>query len=337
MSPALIISIIFGIVAFSIYMMLLPQEEQDSAILKRLKESKEKKFLAARTNDDLFKKLEAQSNNQKAKLFDMLKESSEYRLAFLEFLLKRFTFTDKIKKLLKIADVKMPVDFFIMLTLGLFLPFLFIGLLSSSFVYILMGLGVSSAPFFIIKMKIKKNLQNFTLHFPDALGLISNSLRAGHSLLSSFQMVSDESPYPVNKLFKNVADDISLGRDIREALEDMTNNIPGSEDLKFFITAVLIQKEIGGNLSEILDTLNKTIRERFKLLGMIKTQTSQAKMSGIVLAMAPVFITVLVSLLNPSYMAPLFTTLTGNIALLIAAGMSVSGFLIINKITQIRV
>ncbi|OGI04702.1 MAG: hypothetical protein A2104_03565 [Candidatus Melainabacteria bacterium GWF2_32_7] len=336
MNPELV-SLICGVMAFSFYWFFFSGEDVDPSILKRLQETKEKKFTASGSEEELFKRLEAQNNLQKTNLIDMLKDSSEYRLAFLELLFRRFGFTNKVKKLLKIADIKMPIDLFFMITGGLFLPFFLISIVSNSFLYILLGIGFASVPYFVIKMKINKNLQQFSLFFPDALGLISNSLRAGHSLLSSFQLVSNESPYPINKLFKNVADDISLGRDIREALEDMINNMPGSEDIKFFITAVLIQKEIGGNLAEILDTLNNTIRERFKLLGMIKTQTSQAQMAGIVLAMAPVCITGLVSLLNPTYMAPLFNTLPGQAALATAVGMSGMGYLIINKITQIRV
>lgn len=337
MSSELLISLLCGIVAFLIYTIFFSKEKSDPVILKRLQETKEKKFTATRNENDLFRRLEAQNNQQKSNLVDMLKDSSEYRLAALEIIFRKFGFTVKVKRLLKIADIKMPVDLFFMIVGGIFLPFLLIGILSNSFLFLLIGIGAASAPYFFIKMKISKNLQQFSLYFPDALGLISNSLRAGHSLLSSFQLVSNESPYPINKLFKNVADDISLGRDIRESLEDMINNMPGSEDIKFFITAVLIQKEIGGNLAEILDTLNNTIRERAKLIGMIKTQTSQAKISGLVLAMAPIFIAGLVSLLNPVYMAPLFNTTAGQAALSVAVGMSVMGYLIINKITQIKV
>ncbi len=336
MNPELV-SLICGIMAFSLYMFFFTGESDDPAIAKRLYETKEKKFTATRNDSELFKRLEAQNSKQQANLLEMLKDSSEYRLAFLELIFRRFGFTNKIKKLLKIADIKMPIDLFLMITGGLFIPFLLIAMVNNNVLFLMIGGISSSLPYMYVKLKIAKNLQQFSLYFPDALGLISNALRAGHSLLSSFQLVAAESPYPVNKLFKNVADDISLGRDIREALEDMTNNMPGSEDIKFFITAVLIQKEIGGNLAEILDTLNNTIRERFKLLGMIKTQTSQAKTSGIVLAMAPVLITVMVSLINPTYMAPLFNTVMGNMALAIAVGMSTMGYLIINKITQIRV
>lgn len=340
MTPELI-SLICGIIVFTIFMMFFSEEQNNSPVGKRLKDTKEKKFLPSRPSrneEDLFKKIEAQGdNNQRANLLEMLKDPSEYRLYFLEFIFKRFEFTKKIKKLLKIADIKMPLDLFFMLSGGLFFPFLLIGIFSGSFLFIVIGIGFALLPYYFIKIKISKNFNQFNLYFPDALSLISNSLRAGHSLLASFQLVSNESPYPVNKLFKNVSDDISLGRDIREALEDMITQMPESEDMKFFITAVLIQKEIGGNLAEILDTLNTTIRERFKLLGMIKTQTAQAKMSGIILALAPVFITIVVSLINPAYMAPLFNTFIGNTALAISVGMSLSGYFIISKITQIRV
>ena len=138
-------------------------------------------------------------------------------------------------------------------------------------------------------------------------------------------------------MFKTLSDEIALGREVREALEDMNNNLPESQDLKFFITAVLVQKEIGGNLAEILDTMSTTMREREKLMGLIKTQTSQAQMSGLVLGLAPVVITILLSLFNPKYMEPLFKTQIGNFILFIAFFMSFMGFLIIQKITKIRV
>jgi len=336
MTPELV-SVFCGIFTFVMYMMFFESEQADASILKRLQETKERKFTATGDESEIFKRLEAQNNKEKANLIELLKDSSEYRLAFLELILRRLGLASKIRNLLKVADIKMPIDLFFMMTGGLFFPFLLIALVKNSFLFILIGGMAASAPYMMIKMKISKNLQLFSSYFPDALGLIANSLRAGHSLLSSFQLVANDSPYPINKLFKNVADDISLGRDIREALEDMTNNMPGSEDVKFFITAVLIQKEIGGNLAEILDTLNTTIRERIKLIGLIKTQTSQAKMSGLVLALAPVLITVMVSLINPTYMAPLFNTIQGQAALAAAAGMSSMGYLIIKKITEIRV
>lgn len=336
MSPE-ILSIISGFFAFAMFWLLFMDEETDPLIIKRLVETKERKFISKRNDDDLFQQLDSQSQKQKTDLDELLKDSSDYKSSFLESIFRKFGVIKKITALLKLADVKMPVDLFLMIVGGLFLLFLFFALLKGSFFFVIPGFIVAVIPFMVLQFKIKKIVAAFGNNFPDALALISNSLRAGHSLLSSFQMVATDSPYPVNKLFKTVSDDISLGRDIREALEDMNKSIPENDDLKFFITAVLIQKEIGGNLAEILDSLNNTIRERTKLLGLIKTQTSQAELSGIVLGLAPVVIAGIITLVMPSYMETLYTTLMGKLALTIALTMSVMGFLVIKKITAIRV
>lgn len=332
-----LLSAITGLIVIGILFMFFVEEKLEPAVIKRLQETKEKRFISKRNDEELFKRIEDQSKKQQANLNELLKDSSEFKLDFLEAIFRRFTITNKVRKLLKLADMKMPVDLFFMISGGAFLPFLFLGILNSSPLFLLPGFIASFIPVIVVKFKIGKIAKNFATHFPDALALISNSLRAGHSLLSSFNMVANDAPYPVNKLFKTVADDITLGRDIRESLEDMCTLIPNSTDLRFFVTAVLIQKEIGGNLAEILDSLNNTIRERAKLLGMIKTQTAQASTSGIVLGLAPVFIGGMVSLLNREYMSVLYTTLPGQIALVTALGMSGMGFFVIKQITKIRV
>jgi len=345
LAGALIVGLIYGAISVGMYFLLFPPFEKISnetdiptSLQKRLKALKQKKFSSSKTDsDEIFKKLEAKTNKQKTNLVDMLKDTSEYKLYFLELIFNRFKFTNHIKKMLKIADVKMPIDLFIMISVGLFAPFFLLTVLTKTMLYAVMGLGLSALPYTFLLIKIRKNLSLFSASFSEALTLISNALRAGHSLLSSFQLVAEESPYPVNKLFKSVSDDIALGREVREALEDMCESIPNSQDLRFFVTAVLVQKEIGGNLTEILDILNNTIRERFKLLGLIKTQTSQAQVSGLVLALVPIAVTILVNLANPSYMEPLFKTTLGNILLGVSLLLSSLGFFIIMKITNIRV
>lgn len=343
---AILTGLLYGATAVTVYFLLFPPFEKKSTLSstistgsleKRLKEMKAKKFTATRNEEEIFKKLEARNNKQNVNLMEMLKDTSEYKSHILGLIISKFRFANHIKRMLKAADIKIPIDLFMLITIGLFAPFCLYGLIKGFPIYILFGIAAGSVPFIYIRVKIQNNLKSFSLYFSDALTLIANSLRAGHSLLSSFQLVAEESPYPVNKLFKNVADDVSLGRELREALEEICNNMQGSQDLRFFVTAVLVQKEIGGNLTEILETLNNTIRERIKLFGMIKTQTSQAQVSGMVLALVPVAITAMVSMMNPSYMAPLFNTTGGNIVLGIALLLSGVGFFIITKITAIRV
>ena len=339
MTDIFTIFLIFGTI-FIIIDLFIVTNDIDPIIERRLLKIKEGDLDSNRQNvntDEIFNTLKKREKLKQSNVLEMLKEHSDYRLQFLAIIFNKFRFIDKVKYLLKIADVKMPVDLFFMIIGSIILPFVILAMLNNNFIFLIIGGGAGIIPFVYLKMKFSKRLEMFTQQFPDALGIIANSLRAGHSLLSAFQMVASESPYPINKVFKTVSDEISLGREIRDALEAMSINLPNSQDLKFFVIAVLIQKEVGGNLAEILDNLNNTIRERYKLLGLIKTQTAQAQLSGIVLGMAPVVITGLISLLNPSYMKPLFTTSMGNLILAGALGMSVLGYVVIQKITQIRV
>lgn len=335
--------LIFISALFTVLYILFFEDEMDISVRKRLeqikysKEEGQSQSSKMSNTDEIYEALEEREKAKKKNIIEMLKDQSEYRIPILGLILGKFQFSEKIKNLMKRADIKMPIDVFVLLINMFIAPFIVLAVLKNNIFIFIIGLFSGFIPFIFLQFKIKDRLKKFSQYFPDSLGIISNSLRAGHSLLASFQMVSNESPYPVNKLFKTVADEISLGRDVREALEDMNNHLPGSEDLKFFITAVLIQKEIGGNLAEILDTLNFTIREREKIEGMIKTQTAQAQLSGIVLGLAPAFITGVVALINPKYMEPLFETTMGNMALFFAFLMSLTGFLLIRKITQIRV
>lgn len=176
----------------------------------------------------------------------------------------------------------------------------------------------------------------FTQQFPDALNMISSSLRAGHPLLASFETVVQEMPKPVSTVFKTPVDEISLGIDVKEALNSMVKLIPDSLDLKFFVTAVLIQRDVGGNLAELLDGLSTTIRERFKLLGQLKAQTAQTRFSGIILSVMPPLVGGGIFLLSPEYMEPLLKTQQGNLALLGAVFLTLLGLYSINKITNIE-
>ncbi|HSA07007.1 MAG TPA: type II secretion system F family protein, partial [Candidatus Gastranaerophilales bacterium] len=332
------IIVAFGAIFSSIYFIFF-DEEIDSKIQKRLLDIKEGKTerKGSGESDTIYEALAKREASKKLNILEMLKDQSEYRIPILGLLLNKFKYIDLIKDLLKKADIKMPVDVVFIIAGSLFLPFLVLSMLNNNLLFLLMGAGAAFSPILFIKMKIKERQKVFAQFFPDSLGIIANSLRAGHSLLAAFQMVASESPYPVNRLFKTVSDEISLGKEVREAMQDMNNYMPDSQDLRFFVTAVLIQKEIGGNLAEILDTLNVTIREREKLMGLIRTQTAQAQMSGLVLGLAPVFISILVTLMNPAYMEPLFNTTMGNLALFGAFMMSFTGFMIIRKVTEIRV
>lgn len=327
----LMLIIVIGYIVFS----MQPEEVSEDIKLtqKRLLKIKNKEYdtPAAKVVDG------AGQNLMKAIL-----NEEEYSFAFLGKFLEKYNFMNKFKRVLKLANIKQDISQFIVmnfvlgLVIGLIAFFLFTGqnIITSMFIGLM---GAVVPPFIIIKMKAGKRLNLFTAQLPDALALIASSLRAGHSLPSAFTLVTQELPEPVCSVFRSASEDINLGRSTKEAMDSMAALMPGSIDLRFFVTAVLIQREIGGNLAEILDSLNNTIRERFKLLGQLKSQTAQASLSGLVLALAPVFIGGIIYLLNPQYMEPLFSSALGKMAIGLAVFLGVVGFLIIRKITNIRV
>ncbi|MFA6571901.1 MAG: type II secretion system F family protein [Bacteroidota bacterium] len=326
----LLITIIVGIIIAVVIFLLLSsnEEDMDKNLKTRLDKIKNKTFES-----------EKREQTKITPNIQILFKDTEYKIAFVSNLLEKLNLTNAIKKQLKAADVSLSVDTFFLIILLIPIPFLIISLFITSYSFIIIPVGFLFAffPFGVLSNKKKQRLDLFSKQFPDALGLVSSSLRAGHSLHSSFGVVSDEMPYPINGIFKTVVDDISLGRDTRDAINGMILSMPDSLDLKFFATAVLIQREIGGNLAEILDSLSSTIRERFKLLGQLKAQTALAKMSGTILSFTPVLIGTVLWFMNPKYMEPLFTEPIGKMALAGSFFAGLMGYFIIMKITAIKV
>jgi len=315
------LSFLIGFSAFCICLILFsPSVKPKDATQKRLDKIKNKSF---KTEKEINEKI------------SLLVADTTYRIKFLGQILRRFKTTEKIKNALFIADSKLQVDTFIFLCV--FFALLGFGIIAVfSLMYAPLGLGFGIIPAISLRLNINKRLQMFTQQFPDALNMISSSLRAGHPLMASFETVVQEMPQPVSNVFKTSVDEISLGIDVKDALNSMIRLIPDSLDLKFFVTAVLIQRDVGGNLAELLDGLSATIRERFKLLGQLKAQTAQTRFSGIILGIMPPLVGGGIFLLSPEYMEPLLKTQQGNMALLGAIFLTLLGLYSINKITDIE-
>lgn len=315
-----LLSIIFGITIAAIVWIIINEDKSLPAQRLHNLKAAPKKNINQEHSNDFFK-------------------DGNYKNPIFKKVLSHSTLTEKIKRMLKIADIKMPIDIFVLWSTIPAVILLMLAFIFSSKVAILVLLSALSAvsPTIFLKVKFIMRRNAFLQLFPDTLDLIAGSLRAGHSLLTSFQTVVQEMPEPVCSVFKGVYDDIALGKDTKDAMQNMSECMPGCLDLRFFITAVLIQREIGGNLAEILDSLNYTIRERFKLLGQIKVQTAQAKLSGLILGLAPIGLFLIIRQMQPTYLEPLFTTIIGQFILGLAITMAVIGFIIINKVTDIKV
>ena len=185
-------------------------------------------------------------------------------------------------------------------------------------------------------MRRKRRLNKFASQLPQTLELIARALRAGHSLAAGFNLVAREMSKPIGVEFSRIYEEQNLGKPLDEALEAMTRRVPNL-DLKFFATAVALQRQTGGDLAEILDKIGHLVRERFQIWGQIQALTGEGRLSGIVLLALPPALFVAVYRLNPDYLNLLFTDEMGRKMLIGGIAMQVFGALVIRKIVNIRV
>lgn len=182
----------------------------------------------------------------------------------------------------------------------------------------------------------KKRLNQFEVQLPEVADLISRSLRAGHAFPSAIQMVSEEMPEPAATEFRITFDEINYGIGMNEALQNLATRVPLT-DLRYFVIAVLIQRESGGNLAEILGNISKIIRDRLKLFSQIRVLSAEGKMSAWVLGLLPFAVGFIISVLNPKYMSALFTDPVGQKMMGVAAIMILIGVIWMRNIIRIRV
>jgi tight adherence protein B len=200
----------------------------------------------------------------------------------------------------------------------------------------LMGVTLSFVPLQWLMWRKKRRLKAFGAQLPDALELISRALRAGHSLSSGFNLVQEEMAAPIAVEFGRVFEEQNLGIPMEDALISLADRIPNL-DLRFFSTAVILQRQTGGDLAEILDKIGHLVRERFKIWGQVQALTGEGRLSGVVLLALPPVLFLAVYRLNPDYVMMLFTDPMGKQMLAAAIVMQVLGALVIRKIINIKV
>lgn len=205
--------------------------------------------------------------------------------------------------------------------------------------FLLMGaaaLAGAAFPFVHVWWKRKQRFHGFLEHLPDALDLLSRALSAGHAFSEGLHMVSAEMPEPIAGEFRKTYEEQNLGLSLKLALENLTARMP-LLDLRMCVTAVLIQRETGGNLAEILEKVAYTIRERFRIMGDLKTLTTSSRMSAWLLCGLPIFVAVVITFMNPDYMSVLWRDPRGHYLIAAAMFLQVTGMLIVRKILNIKI
>lgn len=273
-------------------------------------------------------------DSKRAPLFRMeVEEESRGLAALFRYLPRRQDLT----RLLERADSSWGVGTFLLLTLGLGAA----SGLGASVVFsgtigpMVVAAGGAALPYLHLRRRRRQRAEAFEEHFPESIELLARSLRAGHALLTGFEVVAQEAPAPVNQEFRHVYEQQRFGLPLQESLLGLADRI-ASVDVRMFVTSIMIQRESGGNLAEILDNLAGLIRERFKFRRQLRVYTAQGRMTGYVLAFLPVAVGLIVFSLNREFMIVLIEEPSGRLMLLAAAVMQVAGFLWIRKIVNVE-
>jgi tight adherence protein B len=236
------------------------------------------------------------------------------------------------------SGVRVSVSMLLMLSLafGAVAGFIVATALGMSIGWIAGGAAGAVIPWIYLKIKRTRRLRTFEEAFPEALDLVSRALKAGHAFATGLKMVADEMPEPIGPEFRKTFDEQNFGLPMKDALSNLTVRVP-LLDVRFFSTAVLIQRETGGNLSEILENLSHVVRERFKILRQVRVYTAHGRLTGYVLLALPVFLIIALSFINPEHMQQLFEHPIGHMLLAAAAVMQIIGYFWIKQVVKIEV
>lgn len=269
---------------------------------------------------------------------DILKREVYSDLPIIDAILRRIQLAADIDVLIKQADSKWTVG---RVVFGALVIFAVVAAVSSAWLHnppagLILGLAAANIPYISLRMKRRARLQRFATVLPDAIDLLGRALRAGHAVTAAIEMVAREVPDPVGTEFRRVFEEQNFGLPIREALLNLAKRVP-VPDLQFLVTAMLVQKETGGNLAEVLDKAGAVIRERSRLLGQLKIYTAQGRLTGWILGLLPFIVFGLMNFLNPGYARTLIDDPTGRMFIWGGLGLMAIGIWLIRKIVDIKV
>jgi tight adherence protein B len=244
----------------------------------------------------------------------------------------------RLRTLLYQADLKWTTGAVLLMTLACFvIPGYLVYLRTGAALFgFVIGCAGAAAPIVFVLQKRSARFNRFEQGIPDALDLMVSALRAGHSLVAALGMVANEAPDPIGTEFRICFDEQNYGLELRTAMENLVSRVP-VQDLRIVVTAILIQKESGGNLAEVLDKAGHVIRERFRLKRQIRVHTAQGRLTGWILSLLPLILGIGLYLLNPENMSLLWKRPIGVKLLYTSAGMTITGALIIRKIVRMDV
>jgi len=322
---ALIIILVF-LGVFAVATLLMVATSSDS--------SQQAKQMLARLDSVLATEKPEMSNL----LVDVRKNDLASSIPLIDRYLRKLELTPRLRRLLYQANLKWTVGGLVLMCLAAFsIPGYLVDMRTGNLaISLAVGAALGFLPFGYVLQKRSRRMSKFEEGLPEALDLIVSALRVGHSLNSALGLVTRECPEPVGPEFRVTFDEQNYGLELKTALENMVNRMP-VQDLRIVVTAIMIQKESGGNLAEVLEKTSQVIRERFRLKRQVMTHTAQGRLTGVILTLLPVVLGFAIYFINPKMMSLLWTRELGIKLLYTASGMIIVGGLIIRKIVNMDV
>jgi len=296
------------------------------------------RMLTPRGTDRALERIQTWAAPAKQAQLEIVRKESLSAIPWLNDLLIKMRRFQPLRVLHRQADCHWPLGIFVLTTplLGLS-GFMFVLSMHAPFVVALLVAAVAGAlPAGFLSWLKRKRMAMFERQLPEALELVSRALKAGHAFSIGLKLVGDEASDPVGIEFRRVFDEVSMGVALPQALKNMTDRLD-CVDLRFFVTAVLVQRETGGNLSEIIDSLAELIRKRFELQLKVRALSAEGRFSGILLFFLPIIVGGALYVMNPDYMSTLFTDPIGRNMLMLGSFLMVTGAVIMKRMVAIKV
>jgi tight adherence protein B len=268
----------------------------------------------------------------------LFRESRISEIAWLEPVLQALPQISDLRLLLEQANIGWSAGTFLALTIGMaFSAGAGTYVLTGKFIYFLVAGGLGAfLPFSYVKRKKRRRVEAFEEGFPEAIDLLARSIRAGHAFATGLKVVAEEAQDPVKAEFRHVFEEQKFGLPLEESLLGLGDRID-LVDIRIFVTAILVQRDVGGNLAEILDKISYTIRERFMIRRQIRVYTAQGRMTGYLLAALPLIMGFLIWMMNSEYMEILFLSPVGRLSIAAAVVLQIIGFFVISRIVDIEI
>jgi len=318
-------AVLIGVVTFAAVFLL-------EAVVQTLR------FFTDRKEDELKRRLQSLGTAEAAK-FGLLRAGRLSASPLLDSILRGIPISQRLEDLLEQAEVGITVAR-LLTYCGIAALVLFtLGLVTAGgplLSLVLLPVG-AAVPIMFVGWKRSRRSRKLSEQLPDALDMMGRSLRAGHALSSSFKMVASELPAPISLEFARAFEEQNLGLPFEKAVAQMVKRAPMNRDLKIFAVSVIVQKETGGNLVEIIEKIAETIRQRYRFFGKLDTLTAEGRMSSYILGALPILTGFFIAFTNPPYVMLLFTTHMGNMIFGYACVSWVIGFVVMQRMAKVSI